>query len=130
MTRRVLIIDDLQVRHDRFNSILKPLGYEVDNAYTVGEAIRFFLGHNQSIFDMGEPKYSCIFLDHDIEFGGDRRDVIEFVKWLVSDERVVKRLIADRTNFFIHSHNTVGAPNMFNILRRAGLNVRIRKFEG
>lgn len=119
--KRFLVIDDMQVRHDEFDRILA--GSQVLHANNVREGV---LQIQEDFRD--EKKFTTIFLDHDIEGGDDRRDVIELVHWIVETPWVRDQFKKDGTNFFIHSWNNHGAQNMKALLEDAGFNVKVKPF--
>jgi CheY-like chemotaxis protein len=102
---RILVLEDDQVRIDRFRTEL--CGYSVDYADSVEGASRLLSG----------PKYDLLFLDHDLEFG--RRVFID------SDEpntgyQFAKSLATEPsygdTPVVVHSLNWFGAEKMVEIL--------------
>ena len=119
--KRFLVVDDMQVRHNEFDRILT--GGQVLHTYNVREGI---LQIQEDLRD--EKKFDTIFLDHDIEGGDDRRDVIELVHWIVETPWVRDHLKKNGTNFFIHSWNNHGAQNMKALLEDAGFNVKVKPF--
>lgn len=132
-----IVVDDLEIRHERFNNILK--GHKVTNLFNVTEAIAFLheaiVLENRAIIDgkvkiLDTPVFRTIFLDHDIDSGVDQRDVIHFVKWIIDTRAVLNHLLRTGTNFFIHSHNVVGAKNMADALRDEGFSVIVKPFQG
>ena len=132
-----IVVDDLEIRHKRFNDILK--GHKVTNLFNVTEAIAFLheaiVLENRTIVDgkvkiLENLKFNTIFLDHDIDSGDDQRDVIHLVKWIIDTQLVLKHLLETGTNFFIHSHNVVGAKNMADLLIDVGFQVIVKPFQG
>ena len=134
---RHLVIDDMQVRHDEFDRILvKNGGHEIDHAYTVSEGEAFlrqrmipdeFKAHKLGVPAVADP-YGVIFLDHDIDSGYDRRDVLHFVQWFVGHDFIREEVRKAGTKFFIHSWNDSGIENMAALLRQHGFAVHCRKF--
>lgn len=125
--RTCLVIDDMQVRHDGFKKIL---GDHVNliRADCVIEAISWF--REIALFEEGNiNSLDVIFLDHDIESGTDKRDVIHFVNFLMRHKWATDKLREWNTLFFIHSHNPVGAENMRKVLEDNGFPVKVKPFE-
>lgn len=121
---RNLVVDDIEFRHVEFQRILK--GQEIDRAFTVTEAVTFM----RERMIMVEPiqHYNVIFLDHDIESGFDRRDVVHFVDWICGNQFLVDEIRKAGTKFFIHSQNFDGARNMASRLLAHGFPVLISPF--
>lgn len=135
---RFLVVDDMEVRHEEFRRLLK--GAKVDHANNVHEAILaiqegmfasdrgFFKARRLGIVPPENWVHKVIFLDHDIDNGDDRRDVIHLVYWILRDPILVEAYKKKQTVFFIHSWNDVGSENMKVALERAGLRVHRRPF--
>ena len=127
-----LIVDDVEVRHTEFSRILR--GHQLDHAYTVNEAIMFmrkrYFGFDRSFKEDLDrvDNYDVIFLDHDIDAGYDRRNVLQFVKWIADNDSLLELLRKHGTKFFIHSHNPDGAENMRSILAQLGFEVIVKPF--
>ena len=119
-----LVVDDLEIRHNGFKSILgnKAKLLRADN---VTEATVQF---HEMVFGEERP-IDVIFLDHDIDSGFDKRDVIHFVNWLMDTDWAIDSLRKWGTTFFIHSHNPVGAGNMRKALEDNGFTVKVKPFE-
>jgi len=125
---RHLVVDDIQFRHDKFREILVPLGHEIDHAYTVTEAVTF-MRERMIMVDPPDP-YGVIFLDHDIDSGYDRRDVVHFTRWLLANDWLVAALKKAGTIFFVHSQNSVGAQNLRFDIAAHGFPVKVCPFKG
>lgn len=120
--KRFLVVDDMEERHDEFDRLLA--GNQVVHVWNVMQAV---LQVREDFMD--EKKFDVIFLDHDIEWGDDRRDVVEFVRWLVETPWILEQLKKDGTSFFIHSWNPEGAENMRSTLVDAGFEVKVEPFK-
>jgi hypothetical protein len=135
--KRFLVVDDLGVRHKRFRRILA--GEYVISAMTVAEAIAIV--HDKVVLERPvihegrfvrfEPpwEFEVIFLDNDIDSGIDRRDVLEFARWVVEHDIVRQHFLDTGTKFFIHSMNVVGAGRIANVLQDAGFPVIVKPFK-
>lgn len=119
---RVLILDDIQERHDAFGKL-----HEADecvHAYTHEQACDALL--NQEPFDLA-------YLDHDLAdfqstgyMGNEERtgtDVCVFLVRFVDKDRRPERVV-------IHSWNPDGARRMRRILQDAGVSAVCRPFDG
>ena len=108
---RVLILDDMDVRHDKIGRL--HLDDKVDNAYTADEAIHF----------LNTYKYDLVYLDHDLA-----------PEHYISDQAVAERngnfvatyirnMHEDKLpiQIIIHSWNPVGAERMYNQLKDLGI---------
>jgi hypothetical protein len=120
-----LVVDDMEIRHEGFRKILggKVNLLRADN-YT--EAMSQF--REIGMFEE-DKRIDVIFLDHDIECGWDKRDVIHFVNWMMRHDWAKAKLREWNTLFFIHSHNPVGAENMRKVLADNGFPVKVKPFE-
>jgi hypothetical protein len=120
-----LVVDDMEIRHEGFRKILgdKVNLLRADN-YT--EAMSQF--REIGMFEE-DKRIDVIFLDHDIESGWDKRDVIHFVNWMMRHDWAKAKLREWNTLFFIHSHNPVGAENMRKVLTDNGFPVKVKPFE-
>lgn len=119
---RILILDDLKIRHDRFISILH--GHELVHAWTYDEAIDALV--KKGPFDM-----AC--LDHDLGenlnveptvlydmYHNVELDGSDLALWLFQNQWACPRKI------LIHSHNPAGSIFMFDILSKIP-NIEVRK---
>lgn len=107
---RILVVDDEEVRHDRFR--LAFAGHEVVHARSYAEARRA----------LSDGPYDLIQLDHDLmDF-----HVVDGVRYERTGQDVA-RLIAEMPSrmwpgaVVVHSWNSAGAASICSILRRAGL---------
>ena len=107
---KILILDDMILRHDTFNSIFKSPNFELVNVYNV----------NQAVKALKESEFDFIFLDHDL--GENTPDGRYFANWISNQEKKFKGKI------IIHSFNPIGAKNMFDILTAVGYDVLIENF--
>ena len=114
---RILVLDDLDVRHDGFDRRFKD--DKIDHAYTVEEAVYYLCAY----------KYDLVQLDHDLApehyVGGDSKeptgfDVAVFISEMSADFRP--------TQVIIHSWNPVGAERMKLQLHGLGMFVSCRPF--
>jgi hypothetical protein len=119
-----LVVDDMENRHQGFEKIL---GGKVRllRAYNCTEAAAWV---REVMFDE-RSKIDTIFLDHDIDSPTDSRDVLHFVNWLMDNVWIKNTLKNWETNFFIHSHNPIGADNMRHTLEFHGFPVKVKRFE-
>lgn len=116
---RILVLDDMEVRHDGFNRRFKD--HKIDHAYTVEEAV----------FYLNLRKYDLVCLDHDLEdihysqqsTNAQERtgfDVAVFISEMNKDGLP--------TQIIIHSWNPIGAERMYNQLQGLGMFVSRKPF--
>lgn len=134
MPKNILIVDDLQSRHDGFRRLLP--NERLFHAFTVNEAIAHVrearfphakVTQTPQGWSIVEPEpfsFDAIFLDHDCDTN------------LGPDFHVFARFMVDNPNLFpvkpnvlIHSHNPEGAEFMRDMLDKAGWNVRVCPFK-
>ena len=104
---KVLFVDDMQIRFDRFQEKFKDECNEITYASTVEVAIDA----------LKKEKFDCIFLDHDL--GGQyfvpsgKNTGYEIAEW-IGNNMDYKPII------IIHSMNPIGGVNMHRILQETG----------
>lgn len=115
LTVRVLILDDIQQRHDQADAAF--IGCERVHAWTAGQAIEALRG----------PRFDVATLDHDLGLNGDDPgtgyDVARFIVEEMPSKRRPKRVL-------IHSFNPVGSKRMFDVMHEAGVRVTMCKLVG
>lgn len=126
MTMKILILDDMKVRHDTFDS--RYIGSQIDHAYSYSDFLKFLVD---------ESPYDLIMLDHDLgdfykdydyyyDGWGSKREyngqhaAIKVTN--LPDELLPKQVI-------IQSVNTVGAQAIFNIIDNRGIKVKLEPFK-
>lgn len=106
---KVLFLDDMQIRFDKFQEKFKDEYNEIRYTKTSKEAIKY----------LKNEKFDAIFLDHDlgnqyfVESGEDTG--YEVAEWIANNV-VYKPII------IIHSMNPRGGVNMHNVLKQKGFN--------
>lgn len=124
---RILILDDMQVRHDTIRQNL--FGHDIVSAMNYTEACKI-------VYD--SDKFDIFFLDHDLEDGHYtppqpydtslhspyERTGYSFVQWMITT--MPKSLKPDLV--IVHSWNDAGAKLMADVLRDAGFRVHVEEF--
>ena len=120
---KILFLDDSHERHKKF--VMNRIGMVIDQAYSYVDACKL-------LAEADATTYDAVWLDHDLSdkaaAGQPDRDektgthVAEFIAQLPDDKRP-QRVI-------IHSFNAAGASRMQQILRAAGVSVRVMPFSG
>ena len=109
MKKTILILDDEQIRHQRFAKNYKD--FKLVHTYDVRACLNALM-HPPTSFD-----YIC--LDHDL---GGKQMVpsgpgigYEIAEWIADHPECV------RDTVFVHSLNTPGRKNIVNVLEKAGI---------
>lgn len=103
----ILVLDDMQVRIDRFK-------HQLDREHDVVYA----MNADEAIEALKEKTFTLALLDHDLGQGCvTGMEVAKFICTLEKKPRVI-----------IHSHNPVGSHEMFLLLREHGVDVGCRPF--
>ncbi len=109
---KILVIDDMQARHDKFN--MKFVGHKIDRAYNMGEALEL-LKHNL---------YETIFLDMDLAFihydntiNVHEDNGVAIARWMIENQS------NKNAQIIIHSLNPVASEIALKELRTANYNV-------
>ena len=110
---RVLILDDLQERHDIFDMFLRAGENLLYHAYTHAAAI--VLLHSQPVFDV-------VYLDYNL--GPDDCTGLDTARYIAEILPKSKR----PAEVLIHSADVLGAPQMLKMLRRSGVRARLEEF--
>lgn len=113
MIDRILFVDDMILRYEKFISTLPPGDYICIPAFSYEEAIKKLQTEN----------YEVLYLDHDLSDESimcDPNDCQEktgtdLAKWIVKNKTP-----DDFVQIICHSLNPAGRVNMVNILRDAG----------
>jgi CheY-like chemotaxis protein len=114
---RVLILDDIELRHDAFRTILPDV--DRTHVYTASQAITALLEY---------PPFDLICLDHDLDQSPDRivnpgngTQVARFIARDLPRSHYPK-------NALIHSANPAGADRMAALIREVGIPVTLKPF--
>ncbi len=119
MNKRILFLDDIQERHDKFRGM--SIGYVVDYVWTATEAIEKLANK--------ELEYDAVCLDHDLggEYYVDSEDprgtgytVAKWVEENCESAEINRRI----KQFLIHSHNDAGARRMHQALAQTDVPTR------
>jgi hypothetical protein len=114
---RILVLDDMDVRHDGFVRRFKD--HKIDHAYTAEEAIHH----------LNMRKYDLVCLDHDLApehyVDGDTKEPSGFDVAVFMSEMPKDKL---PTQVLIHSWNPVGADRMKVQLHGLGMFVTCKPF--
>lgn len=115
--KKILFLDDCEIRHNTFKSKFKIPDTQVEYVYTASKAISA----------LKNKLYNVVFLDHDL--GGQSfvksgkntgYEVALFIATMPADKRPYQVII--------HSHNPVGALNMKRALQNAVKKLQIIPF--
>lgn len=116
---RILVLDDIETRHEVIGKMLKRRGHEVVHVYTYDDAVNALQGE----------RFDEMFLDHDLEcyvpsMYGSREltgtEVARSVACLPKEKQP--------TRVTVHSWNDAGAKRMRSILQEQGIHVDLRPF--
>jgi len=100
---KVLILDDMEVRHEGFRKKFNRYSDTIVSTYTVKQCIK----------ELDQDRFDMICLDHDL---GGKKSGYDVCKWLINNPEKARSII------IIHTNNPVGAKNMYDILRKQGIN--------
>lgn len=141
--RHILIIDDMENRHEGFRKIFADpkwnLGScKLHHAKSAAEAIAMLQearfppirvlpedeNGKRTIIEPEPTDWTAIFLDHDCDLqpGPDFIVVVEYI-------RNNPHILRTKPTFLIHSHNVVGAMRMREILEGMGFRVIYKPFD-
>ena len=119
---RVLVLDDEEERHKYFRSILR--NEDATFCYNFDEVLRSLTF---------EERYDIVMLDHDLGTGNSSAaeavglphctgyDVAKFIAFDLDKTKRPPRAI-------LHTWNSIGATNMEQVLRQAGIQVQRKPF--
>jgi CheY-like chemotaxis protein len=110
---RVLILDDLQERHDIFDMLLDSNENTLYHAYTHAAAI--VLLYSQSAFD-------TVYLDYNLgttDITG--LDTAKYIAEILPKHKRPREVI-------VHSADVMGAPKMLRTLKSGGVKARLEEF--
>ena len=130
--KRVLVLDDMQERHDVLGRMLRARGHEVVAVYSYAEAVEALKG----------PRFDEMYLDHDLEdFAIVELDTAhgiaiarpnkapEFTGADVAEAIAAMPAEKHPEHVVIHSWNPEGARRMWIILQRQGIQAVRQAFD-
>ncbi len=117
---RILILDDDPYRHEAFKRLV-PGRSRIKHAYTAKQAI-------SALDEL--PAFDVAFLDHDLPKSRDLAGVADPGSGLDVAKHIAAMNPRRRpTQVWIHSHNPTGRRQMAKILRAAGVETVLQRFQ-
>jgi hypothetical protein len=131
MRAKVLIVDDMQIRHDGLPRLVTEEA-DFSHAYTVAQAVLYVqqawnppirVTKDRQIIEPPSWDFDMIFMDHDCDVQEGPHFIV-FARWLVENKDRFQKLPL----IYIHSGNVVGALALEALFQTAGFQTLRRMF--